>query len=371
MKNNIVSFFLLILLLNISLSHDSKEIKDIKNNFEKEDFPNIKNYPLKTLAYITPWNKEGYDYVEKYSNKFDIISPVWFELKPDEIDGELQIILDGSNNIDSSYMKRLRNKNSNILILPRLHPSFYDEQIIERWFTKEADQFIKVLERRIKYNKFDGYVFDCMQIWFNKDLLDKFVNNFLPKIYQALNKLNKILILTIIPKNLMDIPNSFSIDKKTFKLISNYVHYFNIMTYDYHQYQRNNPNFYTAPISWIKETIDFYVDEKDESSKDIKNKILIGIPFHGYSFQKGSSNPSGVVTGSQFSQILSGIGGKEFEYNSYKEEGEYIIETGTNVINYPMKEFIEKRLEISKELNIGGIGIWDVGNGKESLIEPF
>lgn len=143
MKNNIVSFFLLILLINISLSHDSKEIKDIKNNFEKEDFRNIKNYPLKTLAYITPWNKEGYDYVEKYSNKFDIISPVWFELKPDEIDGELQIILDGSNNIDSSYMKRLRNKNSNILILPRLHQVFMMSKLLKDGSLKKRISLLK------------------------------------------------------------------------------------------------------------------------------------------------------------------------------------------------------------------------------------
>ena len=323
---------------------------------------------MKTLAYITPWNKEGYNYVEKYSNKFDIISPTWFELKPDEIDGELQIILDGSNNIDSAYMKRLRNKNNKILILPRLHPGFNDINVMETWFTKEADQFIKVLERRIKYNKFDGYVFDCMQIWFNKNLFEKFVNYFLPKIYRALESLNKIFILTIIPKNLMNIPNVFVIDKDTFKLISNYVHYFNIMTYDYHQYQNNNPNFYSAPISWIKETINFYVDENDTN---IKKKILIGIPFHGYSYQKSSSNPLGVITATQFSQILSGIENKEFNYNSYEEEGEYTIENGDNIINYPGKDFMEKRLEISKELNIGGIGIWDVGNGKESLLEPF
>ena len=35
------------------------------------------------------------------------------------------------------------------------------------------------------------------------------------------------------------------------------------------------------------------------------------------------------------------------------------------------KKFIEKRLELSKKLNIGGIGIWDVGNGKENLLEPL
>ena len=250
---------MLILLINKNtiFSQQQKDIEEIKSSFEKKNFPNIKNYPLKTLAYITPWNKIGYDYVEIYSNKFDIISPTWFELKPDEIDGELQIVLDGSNNIDSSFMKRLRKQNNKILILPRLHASFSDLNVMETWFTREADQFIKVLERRIKYNKFDGYVFDCMQIWFNKNLMEKFINYFLPKIYQSMNKLNKTFILTIIPKNLMNTHNSFSIDKSKFKIISNSVHYFNIMTYDYHQYQNNNPNFYTAPISWIKKQLIF------------------------------------------------------------------------------------------------------------------
>ena len=369
MYNSFYSLLLIIFISNINIIHSqtNKDIAELKINFEKKDFPNVKNYPLKTLAYITPWNKEGYDYIEKYSNKFDIISPTWFELKPDEIDGELQIILDGSNNIDSSYMKRLRSKNSDIKILPRLHASFNDLNVMETWFTKEADQFIKVLERRIKYNKFDGYVFDCMQIWFNKRLLDKFIKYFLPKIYAAMNKLNKLFILTIIPKNLNDIENINSIDKDTFRLISSFVHYFNIMTYDYHQYNKNNPKYYSAPISWIKETINFYVDVND---KNILKKILIGIPFHGYNYQKNTGNPTGVITASQFSQILGqGIG--DMELINDNEEGEYIIEMKGSVINYPGKDFIKKRLETSKELDVGGIGIWDVGNGKESLLEPL
>ena len=230
MEKNIVFLFVILLLINIIYSQQKNDQTKIINNFDKKDFPNEKNYNLKTLAYITPWNKIGYDYIEKYSNKFDIISPTWFELKPDEIDGELQIILDGSNNIDSAYMKKLRNKNKNILILPRLHVGFSDMSIIETWFTKETEQFIKVLERRIKYNKFDGYVFDCFHIWFNKNLLDKFVKYFLPKIYEAMNKLNKIFILTMIPKNLNVDGTSVIIDKKIFRTISKYTHYINIMT---------------------------------------------------------------------------------------------------------------------------------------------
>ena len=244
MKQNTVFLFVILLLLNIIISQKKIDKTEIINNFEKKDFPNEKNYNLKTLAYITPWNKIGYEYIEKYSNKFDIISPTWFELKPDEIDGELQIILDGSNNIDSAYMKKLRSKNKNILILPRLHVGFSDMSIIETWFTKEAEQFIKVLERRIKYNKFDGYVFDCFHIWFNKNLLNKFVKYFLPKIYESMNKLNKIFILTMIPKNLNVDEHMVVLDKNTFKTISNYAHYINIMTYDYQQYLKESSNIY-------------------------------------------------------------------------------------------------------------------------------
>ena len=62
---------------------------------------------------------------------------------------------------------------------------------------------------------------------------------------------------------------------------------------------------------------------------------------------------------------------KDFELNYFEKEDEYIFENEQSKINYPVKEFIEKRLEISKELKVGGIGIWDVGNGKESMLEPF
>ena len=138
-----MKFLLLFLLLPNILYCQKDEILKIKKQIEKTNIKNIKNYPLKTLGYITPWNKEGYDYVEKYANKFDIISPTWFDLKQEEIDGELQIILDGSNNIDSSYIKRLRSNNPNILILPRLYASFQDVYIFKIWFTKELKQFIK------------------------------------------------------------------------------------------------------------------------------------------------------------------------------------------------------------------------------------
>ena len=355
---------LFILLLNAYYCQKEK-ILEIVNKIEQTNLKNIKNYKLTTLGYITPWNKEGYEYTLKYSNKFDIICPTWFELKPEEIDGELQIILDAGNNVDSTYMKNLKNKNPNILILPRLHPSFSELNIFKLWLGKEADQFIKVLERRIKYNNFDGYVLDCMSIWYNEDLLNKFINNFLPKVNSLMKKLNKKFIVTIIPKSLREVKSI--VNKDIFKKVAKYVDYINIMTYDFAQYRGNNDKFYLGPISWIKDTIDFYVDKNDKERK----KILFGLSFHGFAYNKKTSNPIGTLNSREFMKAMN-ENDYNFKVNYDEKEFEYYLSSDNdNIISYPLIGFLEKRLKISEELNIGGCGIWDIGNGKEGLLAPF
>ena len=141
------------------------------------------------------------------------------------------------------------------------------------------------------------------------------------------------------------------------------------MTYDYQQYVKESSDIYIAPISWIKDTINSYIDIKDNNVDNILKKILLGIPFHGQSFSKSKNNIDQIINGQTFSQMIKKS--KDFELNYFEKEDEYIFENEQSKINYPIKEFIEKRLEISKELKVGGIGIWDVGNGKESMLEPF
>ena len=362
-----MQYFLLFLLLNIFCSKE-ESITEIKNQIEQTNLENVKNYPLITLGYITPWNKQGYDYVEKYSNKFDIISPTWFEIKPEEIDGDFQMILDGSNNIDSQFMKRIRNINKNILILPRLHVTFTDANIFHIWFSNEVDQFVKVLERRIKYNKFDGYIFDCMKIWYDENLLNKFINNLLPKINEVMKKLNKKFIITMIPKH-QKIEYK-KLNKYKFKKIAQYVDYINIMTYDYDHYGDNSSKHYSSPISWIKETIDFYIDKNDKDKNILLKKILFGLPYHGYLYDKKTEKLKGVLNTRNFMDILNKDGDK-YKINFDEQEYEYTLYSEQNVISFPFIKFMEKRLELSKDLNLGGCGIWDIGNGKEGLLGPL
>ena len=83
--------------------------------------------------------------------------------------------------------------------------------------------------RRLKYNKFDGLVLECNQVW----LIDKYFPNFTEfarKLSEELRKENMLFVTTIFPFT-ENISNYLS--KQRYEYLNRYVDYFNIMTYDY------------------------------------------------------------------------------------------------------------------------------------------
>lgn len=67
-----------------------KETKTSCINSDKKEFPKI------NLSYITPWNKEGLDLALANANKIDLLSPCWFELKPETLNGKFNIKVENS-----------------------------------------------------------------------------------------------------------------------------------------------------------------------------------------------------------------------------------------------------------------------------------
>ena len=121
--------------------------------------PTHKHYPLLNMGYITPWKKVGYEMIEKYYNKFDIVSPTWFELVPEVMNNEFNVKIDGANNVDMKYLKEIKSKNEKIKIMPRFHCGTMNPKEFALMFNEEnSKKFIKILMRRIKHNKFDGIV---------------------------------------------------------------------------------------------------------------------------------------------------------------------------------------------------------------------
>ena len=40
-----------------------------------------RKFPNCVLGYVTPWNNKGYNFAKNLGAKFDLISPVWYQLK--------------------------------------------------------------------------------------------------------------------------------------------------------------------------------------------------------------------------------------------------------------------------------------------------
>jgi hypothetical protein len=133
----------------INTQEDIFELKDHVSSVCSE--PDHKHFSKLTLGYITPWNINGLELSIKYSAKFDFVSPCWFEIKPENLQGKFNSKIEGANNVNSNYIKELRENKPEIKILPRFKCEGFNAQVYEEWLKEEnSNQFLKILLRRLK-----------------------------------------------------------------------------------------------------------------------------------------------------------------------------------------------------------------------------
>ncbi len=133
-------------------------------------------------------------------------------------------------------MTEMRERKPSIKIMPRFKCDAFDSEAYKNFVKEEnVEQFIKILMRRIKYNKFDGVVLECPQLWLMEDQYPSFAL-MIKKLYETLKKQKKDLITFIYPYS-EQIKNVLNL--KRFEYLSKYVDYFNIYTYDYVSFQKS------------------------------------------------------------------------------------------------------------------------------------
>ena len=87
----------------------------------------------------------------KYHNKFDIISPCYFDIKPEVMGGKFNSKIDGSNYINTDYIEEMKEKKLNIKIIPRFMCSEFDPDSFKIWLEDaNMEHFLKILMRRMK-----------------------------------------------------------------------------------------------------------------------------------------------------------------------------------------------------------------------------
>jgi spore germination protein YaaH len=129
---------------------------------------------------------------------------------------------------------------------------------------------------------------------------------------------------------------------------------------------------FNAPLSWIKKTLEFYVDHSKPNKSDLLKKILLGLPFHGFQTDtSGKESKLSILDSSAYSNIV--LSGRVENFRWDKEECEHLIEMDGNksLAMFPTKKFIKERLEFCKTNNLAGVAVWDIGLGLESFLDEF
>jgi len=165
--------------------------------------------------------------------------------------------------------------------------------------------------------------------------------------------------------------------KQRFEYLTRYVDYFHIMAYDYlsHLNEKNQTaikRLYNSPVSWIKNTVDIYVDSSKPNKDSLYKRILLGIPFHGFIVDKTGEKPKGhPIDGSQLLQYLEA--NKDGVLTWDDEEKEHLFDFSKKekifMAVYPTRKFIKERLDLATTLNLGGVGIWDISQGLECYLD--
>ena len=91
--NNMLKIYILsVFFIQLILSQES--LSEFRQHSEAICMePDVKNFPLITIGWVTPTSIDGFEVALKYASKFDIVSPTYFEIKPEILNEEFNVIV--------------------------------------------------------------------------------------------------------------------------------------------------------------------------------------------------------------------------------------------------------------------------------------
>ena len=157
-----------------------------------------------------------------------------------------------------------------------------------------------------------------------------------------------------------------------------------LMTYDFH-YPGSSVTGPVAPVGGA--TIDAEFDSEVSIQEALRNinseKIILGLPLYGYSWETLEATPrSGVIPGTgiaisnrKVEKLLESCATCSAKIDEHALES-YLIykdqDTGTYFqIFYPDEDATKAKIKLSNKYGIGGMALWALGYDGSKILEPF
>ncbi|KAE9553462.1 hypothetical protein FO519_003334 [Halicephalobus sp. NKZ332] len=346
----------------------------------KQEKPDLEERHLTsgaTLAFITPWNKGGFQVAERGAKKLTHVSPVWFQINEPKED-ELGCQIDGIENVDRDWIAKMRKNNPNIKIVPRF--------LFEKWQQK-LKRFLEDEEMAyrcghaiadfVNRNEFDGAV---VEIYFQLMMMTRgqaggLSVEIIEQWAKLLQKSGKQIIVPMFPPltdgqvhllNFLYEEINFSMNDSGISppdilaALLRAVDYLMIMTYDH----KSSQPVGVGPVYWIEPNIEYVLEA---SGGENREKVMLGVNFYGYFYESASNPTPGLIH--EFGKRIKEDPSIVVVWN--KESEEHALVKDSKIVGYfPTKRSIRSRVDLAKKLEVG-IGIWEIGQAPLSYMEPL
>ncbi|XP_027348831.1 chitinase domain-containing protein 1 isoform X1 [Abrus precatorius] len=330
-----------------------------------------RHYTYPVLAYVTPWNSQGYELAKRFNSKFTHLSPVWYDLKSQQT----SLVLEGRHNADRGWISELK-KTGEALILPRVVLQASPAVLLRK--EKQRKKAINLIVTECKEMGYDGIVLESWSRWAAHGILhDPNMRNlalqFVTQLGDALhstssekNNGQQLQLVYVIGPPSSEKLQEHDFGPKDLETLSEAVDGFSLMTYDFSNPHNPGPN---APLKWIQIVLQLLLGTSNRAQR-LGPKILLGINFYGNDFSLSRDAGGGAIIGRDYLALLE-THRPVLQWD--KNSGEHFFfyaddKDVRHAVFYPSLKSIFLRLEEARTWGCG-ISIWEIGQGLDYFLD--
>lgn len=306
-----------------------------------------KRFAGETLVYVTPWNGRGYDVAKRFGRKFTYVSPVWLQLRDGEGGGGP--VVTGLHDVDDGWVAAVRaGCGGACAVVPR---------VIFEARSLDVPAAVAAIAGAVRAHGWDGVVLEAPLAH------PAVAGSFVPALAAALRGLPSAALGAA---QLVLVVGPGALGAPALAALAPHAHRFSVMTYDYsaHRGGRAGPN---APLGWCREVVDALAPPGSPA----RAQLLLGVPFYGYDTPAGGGAPEAIL-GGRWLQLLGGPSPPRVKLDAKAGE-HYVVYAGADggrrTAYYPTPHMLAARLALAAELGLGGVAIWEGGQGLDGFMD--